>query len=151
PHQAFPFDERPPLWLVPIGYVRWIARDQALGYFASRGLNPADNADARNRAFRRYVGSVAERIEAADGAIVLHNRGADPQAPNRFADLLASATNPASLLDDLVWVEGNLRVIGNAKLAGGDLLFRHASGDDQGVPFYLARRGDDPPNPATAA
>jgi hypothetical protein len=150
PHQSFPFDERPPLWLIPVGYVRWIARNQALGYFAARGLNPADNADARIRAFRRYVGAVAERIEAADGAIVLHHRGTDPEAPNGLADLLSSTANPASLLEDLVWVEGNLRVVGNARLAGGDLLFRHATGQDQGVPFYIARRGDDPPNPTTA-
>ena len=151
PHQVFPFDERPPQWLIPVGYVRWIARNQALGYFASRALNPADNAEARIRALRRYVGAVAERIEAADGAIVLHNRGTDPEAPNGLADLLSSTTNPASLLEDLVWVEGNLRVVGNAKLAGGDLLFRHGGGQDQGVPFYIARRGDDPPNPLTAS
>lgn len=150
PHQAFPFDGRPPRWLIPIGYVRWIAGNQALGYFASRGLNAGDHADARIRAFRRYIGTVGERIEAADGAIVLHGRGADPLAPNMFANLMGSATNPADLLRDLVWVEGRLRVVGDAKLAGGDLLFRYGDGLDQGVPFYIARRGDDPPNPLTA-
>ena len=151
PHQLFPFDDRPPVWLIPIGYVRWIARDQALGYFAERDLDPADKADGRIRAFRRYAGAVAERIEAAAGAIVLHERGSDPLAPHRFATLLGSTLDPTTLLDDLVWVEGNLRVVGNAKLAGGDLLFSNGDGLDEGVPFYIARRGDDPPVPAAAA
>jgi hypothetical protein len=151
PHQRFPFDEKPPRWLVPIGFVRWIARDQALGYFAERNLDPADKVDGRIRAFRRYVGSVAERIEAAAGAIVLHRRGNDPLAPHQFATLLNSTLDPAALLRDLVWVEGNLRVVGDAKLSGGDLLFRNADGLDEGTPFYLARRGDNPAVPAAAA
>jgi len=151
PYQRFPFDEKPPRWLVPIGFVRWIARDQALGYFAERNLDPADKADGRIRAFRRYVGSVAERIEAAAGAIVLHRRGTDPLAPHGFATLLNSTLDPAALLQDLVWVEGNLRVVGDAKLSGGDLLLRNADGLDEGTPFYLARRGDNPPVPAAAA
>jgi hypothetical protein len=151
PHQTFPFDGRPPSWLVPVGIVRWVAGNQALGHFAPRTLDPGDHAEARVRAFRRYAGAVAERIGAADGAIVLQDRGADPLAPNRFANLLASAASAGDILRDLVWVEGNLRVVGDAKLAGGELLLRAADGQDQGVPFYLARRGDDPANPATAS
>ena len=151
PHQRFPFDQKPPGWLIPIGFVRWIARDQALGYFAERNLDPTDKTDGRIRAFRHYVGAVAERIEAAAGAIVLHERGADPMAPHRLSTLLQSTLDPPALLDDLVWVEGNLRVVGDAKLSGGDLLFRNADGLDEGVPFYVARRGDNPPVAAAAA
>lgn len=144
PEQEFPFDGKPPRWLIPIGYVRWIARDQALGYFAERDLNPNDKAADRIRAFRRYVGAVAEYIEAADGAIVLHHRGRRPDDPHLFANLLNSTLDAKTLLDDLVWVEGNLRVIGQTKLAGGDLLFRDADGVDEDTPFYMARRGDNP-------
>lgn len=148
PHQQFPFEGKPPRWLIPIGYVRWIARDHALGYFAQGDLDPAQKMKGRIRAFRRYVGAVAEYIEAADGAIVLHNRSARPDAPHQFQTLLESTLDPAALLEDLVWVAGNLRVIGNAKLAGGDLVWRNADGLDEGTPFYMARRGDNPPVPA---
>lgn len=148
PHQTFPLEGKPPRWLIPIGYVRWIARDQALGYFAERDLDPAQRADGRIRAFRRYVGAVAEYIEAADGAIVLHHRGKTPLAPHHFATLLNSTFDPKALLDDLVWVEGNLRVVGNAKIAGGAVLWRNADGLDEGTPFYMARGGDNPPVPA---
>jgi hypothetical protein len=144
PHQQFPFDDKPPQWLIPIGYVRWIARDQALGYFAERDLAPADKVTDRTRACRRYVGSVAEYIEAADGAIVLHHRGRRPDDAHLFANLLTGTLDAKAVLDDLVWVQGNLRVVGQTKLAGGDLQFRNADGQDEGTPFYIARRGDNP-------
>lgn len=148
PHQGFPLAGNPPRWLVPIGYVRWIARDNALGYFAERDLAPADKVTGLIRAFRRYIGSVAEYIEAADGAIVLHRRSEDPTGPHRFANLLAATLDPATLLDDLVWVEGNLRIVGDARVSGGKLIWRDADGRDQGTDFFMTRGGDDPPLPA---
>jgi hypothetical protein len=147
PHQTPPDALRPPRWLIPIGYVRWIARQNDVGYFVARNLNPADNAADRIRAFRRYCGAVAEYIEAADGAIVMHRRGERPDLQHRFAFLL-NGGNTAELLRDLVWVEGNLRVEGDVKLAAGRVLFRDADGLDQHTPLYLARQGDDPPLPA---
>lgn len=48
----------------------------------------------------------------------------------------------AQVNEDLVWVEGGLRVIGNAKLAGGQILFRNALGQDEGTPLYVQRLGD---------
>jgi len=148
PHQTFPLDGKPPRWLIPIGHVRWIARDNALGYFAERNLDPAGKVEGRTRAFRRYVGSVAEYIEAADGAIVLHARGKSPTEPSRFATLLQSTLDPAALLEDLVWIEGNLRVIGDGRLCGGQLDLRNSDGGNEGTPFYIARRGDNPVVPA---
>jgi len=148
PHQDFPLTGKPPRWLVPVGYVRWIARDGALGYFAERELAPADKASGRIRAFRRYIGSVAEYIEAADGAIVLHRRSEDPTGPHRFANLLAATLDPAALLDDLVWVEGNIRIVGDARLCDGRMIWRDGDGRDQGTDFHIARGGDDPAVPA---
>lgn len=147
PHQSLPLEGKPPRWLVPIGLVRWVAREQALGYFARRELEPADRVDARIRAFRRYVGCVAESIEAADGAIVLRHRGRDPSAPHGLNALLSAAADPRIVLEDLAWIEGNLRVVGDAKLCARTH-FRDADGGHQGTPFYLVRRGDDPPVPA---
>ncbi|MEO7009473.1 MAG: tail fiber domain-containing protein [Caldimonas sp.] len=142
PQQTPPTDPPAPRWLIPLGVVRWIAAQSGTGYFVDRNLDPADRADDVLRASRRYAGVVAESIEAADGAIVLHRRGEDPSAPHRFKALMQGTQGSAALLKDLVWVEGNLRVEGDAKLAGGQLLLRDADGLDQQTPLYLARQGD---------
>src|SRR5262249_40623022 len=47
PHQRLPFDDKPPRWLIPIGYARWIARNGSLGYFAERNLEPVDKVNGR--------------------------------------------------------------------------------------------------------
>jgi hypothetical protein len=141
PHQTFPTAPRPPRWLVPIGYVRWIAAANGVGSFARRDLEPADHAEDRIRSFRRYLGVVTENLEAADGAIVLRRRGDDPTASHRFARLLQSESLAA--LGDLVWVEGGLRVEGDLRLAGGRLLFRDGDGHDQNAALQIERAGDD--------
>jgi hypothetical protein len=90
-----------------------------LGHFVARddsGAAGAEKDSDKIRRFRaRYIGVVAEEIEAADGAIRLRDRGKDPatsffQPPTK--EQIANSTN------DLVWVEGNLRILGNAKLCG---------------------------------
>lgn len=149
PHQTFP-TARPPRWLLPVGYVRWVAGDGLPGYFLDRLHVTSDNVPDRIRGFRRYVGVVAEEVQAAAGVIVLRRRGDQPDAAHRFRRLLSSQS-AASLLTDLVWVEGNLRVEGDAKLARGKLVFRDADGLHQGTPLYLARHGDDPVGGAAGA
>lgn len=144
PHQTFPLG-KPPRWLVPLGLVRWIARDQALGYFVKRDLVATDAVEGRIRAFRRHVGVVAERIESAAGVIVLHQRGEDPTALHRYARLLGDPAKVLELQRDLVWVEGNLRVGGDTKINAGQLHFRDGDGEDRKTPLYLARSGDDQP------
>ncbi len=149
PHQTFPLEGRPPRWLLPLGYVRWIARDQAVGYFAKGDLDPADTAAARTASFRHYAGVVAERIGAPDGAIVLAARGVDPAATHHRAELRARHPMPPDV-DDLVWVEGNLRVLERLKLAGGPLLFLNDDGLPDGTPFELSRAdtANEPLSPA---
>ncbi|MDT3671289.1 MAG: hypothetical protein ROZ37_13275 [Aromatoleum sp.] len=142
PHQSFPAG-KPPRWLVPLGFVRWIARDNALGYFAKRDLVAADEVGGRIAGLRRYAGVVAERIESAGRVIVLHARGEDPNALHRYARLLGDPAKALALQDDLVWVEGNLRVGGDAKLNGGKLHFRDGDGEERKTPLYIARFGDD--------
>jgi hypothetical protein len=144
PHQTFSFaaDGKPPRWLVPLGFVRWIATSAGGGYFVDRQLVATDNVVEQIRAARRYGGTVTESIEAADGAIVLRRRSDAPDAPHRFAALLTSGQPLAALLEDLAWVEGNLRVEGDAKLAGSRLLLRNADGLDEGTGLFLARSGD---------
>ena len=142
PHQTFSTAEKPPRWLVPLGFVRWVAGASGGGHFVDRNLVPADAIAERIRAARRYGGAVTETIEAADGAIVMRRRSDAPDAPHRFAALLTSGQPLATLLEDVVWVEGNLRAEGHVKLAGSRLIFRNADGLDEGTGLYFARHGD---------
>jgi hypothetical protein len=147
PHQTFAIGLKPPRWLVPLGYVRYVAVQVGAGYFVDRAMVTADNVAERIRAARRYGGTVTENIEATDGVIVLRRRSDAPDAPHRFAALLTTGQLLPALLQDLVWVEGNLRVEGDAKLAGSRLLLRNADGLDEGTDFYLSRQGDGNPTP----
>jgi hypothetical protein len=142
PHQRLPAGARPPRWLLALGVVRWIARDGALGYLARLDLDPSDNAHDRARALRRYAGIVAQNLEAADGVVVVHRRGENPMLAHRLARLLASGGKWDDLKRDLLWVEGDARVVGNARLAAGALQWRNGDGLDEGTPIYLARHGD---------
>jgi hypothetical protein len=141
PHQTFPTNARQ-RWLMPVGYVRWIARSGDLGYFVQRDLLATDNVADRIRAARQYVGLVGEYLHAADGHVVLHDRRQDPLGPNKFASLVSSGNDTAEHASNLAWVEGNLRVGGDAKIAGGKLQLRDVAGLDQGTLLYISRSGD---------
>lgn len=138
PFQRFPEADAPPRWLIPIGMVRWFKQGTQPGAFLPRddsgggdGAQPRDS-DAI-RAFRRYLGAVGESFQAADGIIRLRDRGSDPAAvqPKPNAD------------GDLVWVEGHLRVLGDARLVHGRLDLRDPDGGNGGVPHALRRRAND--------
>lgn len=128
PHQTYPGEGERAFWLIPIGTVRWQPVLNGPGGFVTR----AAGDEAVIRAFRRYIGVVAETIHAADGALRLRDRGSDPAT-----SLFQTST------DDLVWVEGNLRVqAADLRLAGGKLDFRTAEGADLGTPLTIRRAGD---------
>jgi len=141
PQQTFPLDRKPPRWLVPIGYVRWIARDGELGYFAELDRVKEDRLVDCTRAFRRYLGVIAERVLGADGNVVIASRFAPPRARHGFQCLLNGPLG-ADARGDLAWIEGRLRVLGDLKLAGSKLQLRDADGQDQQVPMYVTRHGD---------
>jgi hypothetical protein len=146
PHQAFPEPTVRSRWLIPIGYVRWLPVQNKPGHFVARddsGAGGAEKDTDKIRRVRRYIGAVAEEIEAADSVIRLRDRGKDPassffQSPT--VDQLAAKTN--ELANDLVWVEGNLRVIGNAKLCAGKLDFRDQQGQNFNIPLTVQRKED---------
>jgi hypothetical protein len=130
PHQTFPEPQDKARWLIPIGYVRWLPMLNQPGHFVARNdkADPKDSDQIRN--VRRYIGVVAEGIEAADGRIRMKNRA------NPF-----STTRPS---DDLVWVEGNLRIEGDVRLFDHKLDFRDSQGlDNKGIPLSI-QRFDDP-------
>lgn len=153
PHQDFPPDDKPPEWLVPIGIVRWQAGPPGgTGQFVKP--LPVDKLDARR--IRVYAGVVVEGVQAADGLIRLRSRTA-PTDPLLTTEQLcaghrvqqqdltgpdpadpASADEPVGV-EDLVWVEGNLRGLGHVRMWGTSVEFRADGGRTRDVPLFLRR------------
>jgi len=149
PHQTFPADSA--RWLIPLGVASWTA-----GAPGSLGERSAD-AKKVSRTLRRYVGQVAESVYAADGVLRLRDRMTDRDAgktPDEQcsasaikSDDLANAVDPtdsSKTLDrligtELVWVEGHMRVTGDARLWGTKLELRKKDGTDDGIPLHLVR------------
>ena len=130
PQQKFPEPQNRVRWLIPIGYVRWLPVQNQAGHFVARddsGAGGLPKDSDQIRIFRRYVGVVAETIEAADGRIRLKNRG------NGLPTLRS---------DELVWVEGDLRIEGDLRLFNHKLDFRDSSGIDNGIPLSINRVDD---------
>ncbi len=149
PHQLFPEDTDKARWLIPVGYVSWLP--------GTPGVFQELNDDQRrlSRIFRRHVGVVTETIQAANGLIRLRTRTTESDI-NQSNDTICERTQiqvedfetDAGAIDfeDLVWIEGNLRVEGNARLFGTKLELRDGEGRELNTPMYL-RRG---PGSATA-
>jgi hypothetical protein len=148
PHQAFPADSA--RWLVPIGVATW--ESGAPGKLKAR----IDGSLLQSRVQRRMAGVVGESLFAADGVIRLRDRYAAFQTGVPLDDLCAPAkttdfehaldsaglATPRLVGKELVWVEGNMRVTGQARLFGSRLELRDTAGDETGgVPLYLRRRG----------
>ncbi|HET6646245.1 MAG TPA: tail fiber domain-containing protein [Pyrinomonadaceae bacterium] len=138
PHQDLAELQPRARWLVPLGYVRWLAKETAPGQFVARDDSGPEKDSDKIRKVRRYVGVVAEDISAADGAIRFRSRSADP-ALSKFEPPKLGQTD-----NDLVWVEGNLRIAGRARLCAGDVDFRDAAGSDLDTPMFI-RRSDVTP------
>jgi hypothetical protein len=149
PHQFFPDDSAE--WLVPVGVVSYNA--------SSASFNARTPAQlALNRVTRRYIGAVVESVLAADGVLRLRDRQTDQQsgqtndaldaaASIQPSDIQADPNNPTRMIgNELVWVEGNLRVLGDARLWGGALSLRAADGTEPAGSLFLRRNAD----PSTA-
>jgi hypothetical protein len=149
PHQFFPDDSAE--WLVPVGVVSYNA--------SSASFNARTPAQlALNRVTRRYIGAVVESVLAADGVLRLRDRQTDQQsgqtndaldaaASIQPSDIQADPNNLTRMIgNELVWVEGNLRVLGDARLWGGALSLRAADGTEPAGSLFLRRNAD----PSTA-
>ena len=145
PFQEFP-ESADRWWLIPLGVVRW---DPAAGQ-----LQETTEDDRReSRRVRRYLGVVAEGVWAAGDLIRLRSRLAVPEAgqgnDEAVADERPLATGDLDMAYDaasgrvtfqeLVWIEGNLRLVGDGRLFGGMLELRDADGEDGGVPMRVRR------------
>ncbi|MGZ9273814.1 MAG: hypothetical protein ACXW34_03640, partial [Nitrospira sp.] len=131
PYQELPDSDAKARWLIPLGFVRWKPNpdpNQA-GNFVKR--TEEDLKASFNK--RLSAGVVAGSIQAADGILRMRDRTKD--------------YSPVQS-DDLVWVEGNLRIEGDAKLFAGKLDFRRADGlegpanGSNDVPLSIRRTGD---------
>jgi len=143
PHQEFPADDA--RWLIPIGWASW--QTGAPGKFLAR----TDAQLRGSREFRRYIGAIAESVLAADGVIRLRDRQTAPQAGLTDddletqqaivdADLTAEDGTGRLIGNELVWVEGNMRVTGNARLFGTKLELRDIHGLEAGDAALYAQR-----------
>jgi len=128
PYQSFPAEGERAYWLLPLGMARWLPNSNANqpGNFVPRNAQDL----TKSRSLRRYIGVVAESVQAADGMLRLRDRTKD------YSQVQSN---------DLVWVEGSLRVEGDARLFGGRLDFRHLNGQDFAVPLHIRRTGDPGP------
>ncbi|MDD5320320.1 MAG: tail fiber domain-containing protein [Methylococcales bacterium] len=122
PYQDLPESDAKVRWLIPLGCVRWKPNQNLnqSGNFVKR----SDDDLKASRKIRRYIGVVAESIQAADGILRMRDRTKD------YSDVQS---------DDLVWVEGKLRVEGDARLFGGKLDFLDSHGLDQKIPLSIQR------------
>ncbi len=151
PHQIFPDDSAD--WLVPVGIVNYAAGSP--GSFSPRSAAQL----AQNRVVRRYMGTVAESLLAADGVLRLRDRQTDQQtdaqgnivsndsleaqASIQPSDIETDPNNATRLIgNELVWVEGNLRLLGDARLFGGEVNFRAGDGSEPEGSFFLRRNTD---------
>jgi hypothetical protein len=128
PHQNFSELSSNARWLIPIGFVRWQPVQNQLGHFAAR----SDADSEQSRRARRYIGVVAGDILAADDSIRLRSRSAF--GPNS----LKSATQ-GQTQNDLVSVQGSMRVEGDNRILGGSVDFRDSAGQNFGVPMRMFR------------
>lgn len=123
PFQDLPEENHNARWLILLGYVRWKpnANPNQPGSFVKRGEQDLK----ASRAVRRYIGVVAESVQAADGVIRIRDRTKDYSK-------VASA--------DLLWVEGDLRTEGDLHLFEGKLDFRDEKGLDNAIPLSIQRK-----------
>jgi cytoskeletal protein CcmA (bactofilin family) len=127
PHQSLPEDDASALWLIPVGYVRWLPNQNPT--IAGSFQKKTDQDKAASHSLRQYIGVVAGAVLAADKNVRVRDRGVQP------------SSIPS---DDLLWVEGKLRAQGDVRLFGSKLSFLDPSGqDNNGIPLLL-QRSDQP-------
>lgn len=120
PHQTFP-DDPTARWLIPVGVVNWTPGNP--GHLEAR--SPAEiELSARSR---QYCGVVAGSVEAVGGHVRVHDR---------------SLPYSTGVTDELMWVEGALRVDGDTRIYGHRLELVRSHAENPRVPFHVARVDD---------
>jgi hypothetical protein len=127
PEQGLPAEGERARWLLPLGFVRWLPSPTGGGQFVPRQTPDDLNASRR---LRRYIGTVAESVLAADGVLRLARRG-DPVS-----------LNFSPPVDETVWISGITRAEGDLRVAGALLEWRDAAGSNHGALLAARRTGD---------
>ncbi len=152
-YQTFPDDTG--IWLIPVGIAAYTAG--APGSFSARSATQL----ALSRTVRRYMGVAAESLLAADGVLRLRDRETDnptgetdtqldQAAAIQSTDIGVDPNNSTRLIgNELVWVEGNMRITGNARMFGTQLELRDPSGNNgaQNVAPEFLRSASPASNP----
>ena len=122
PEQALPDDDAQAVWLIPAGYARWLPAQTSTqtGSFQKRTAKDLTKSEAA----RQYIGVVAGTVEAAGQNVQIKTRGTPPST---------------TASDDLLWVEGKMRIEGDLNLFGGKISFLNSGGQDEGVPLLIQR------------
>lgn len=156
PYQDLPLGDEKLRWLVPLGLVGWTAG------VPGTLVKLSDDERLRSRRQRRYLGVIAESVLAADGLIRLRRR-TTPWTTGAVTEDLCAADDVADPAHDrdlklcnkrpefneLVWIEGRMRVTDDTRLVGGRLEFRDKHGTDYlpenqpGSPALLFQRNDN--------
>lgn len=131
-YQAFPEAGERSRWLIPLGDVFWKpdANPNTPGTFATLPANALQISLSR----RRYIGVVAGTIESPGGQLA---GGQLVSGHIRLHDRTKNYSNVQS--NDLVWVEGSLRIEGDLKLFAGKVDFRDSQGLDRDIPLLVQR------------
>lgn len=128
PQQALPEDNAEALWLIPVGAVRWLPGQPATqpGSFTQRSADDLTASESQ----RQYIGVVAGAVEI----------------PGKHLEVKLRGSAPTVTSDDLLWVEGKMRVEGDVSLFGGKLSFLDSAGKDGNVPLVVQRASQPGPN-----
>lgn len=153
-YQVFPDPAERRRWLVPLGRVGWNGATLV-------ALDPLLEQPQSSRAERRFSGVVTEEVLATEGLLRLARRETRAPLPGetvdavcaerrlRPSDFVVDPLDPAGFVpEDLVWVEGHLRALGELRLWGTELSFRNADGSQtsssgQFVPLGFRRSPGD--------
>jgi hypothetical protein len=144
PQQDFPTNQDKAHWLIPIGRAAWQVGPP--GKLVARN----ENQRLLSRINRRYIGAIAENVFAPEGLLRLRDRKTAQQANVKNDDLCAKnavtaldlQTDPSgrAVANELVWVEGNLRVKGDVRLFGTRIELLDSTGTDAGKSAVFVRR-----------
>jgi len=152
PYQSLPVENDNFIWLIPLGHVKWSsasnsflplidpAEQEALESGAG-GKTPEQVYESMmsGRTKRRLAGAIAESVFAADGVIRLRERTVplDPaKETNTICNLLKIQSEDLQVCEgkvkpkELIWLEGDTRLKGDARLFNGRLEFKDKDGKD---------------------
>ena len=137
PHQELPRPAEQDRWLIPLGVVGW--QSGAPGKLVAL----TDDQRLLSRRLRRHLGVVAETLLAPGGVIRLRDRYATPPAGVTAEDQCAAddiqeldlqMCGGRPKFNELIWLEGDVRFRGDARLFGTQLELH----DAVGTPFIPA-------------